>query len=173
MSRNMKRDQKILEYITLTIATIILDVGVYFFKFPNNFSFGGVTGLAMIVCSYIPALPIGAVILVINLPLFIAGRKSEGQMFFIKSLYGTVVSSVMIDLFAGRFEYTEDAMLASIYGGLLLGLGLGLVFWRGASTGGTDIGSKLLLKKFPHISLGKLVLFLDVLIIVAAGKIPA
>lgn len=48
MSRNMKRDQKILEYITLTIATIILDVGVYFFKFPNNFSFGGVTGLAVV-----------------------------------------------------------------------------------------------------------------------------
>ena len=172
----MKKEQIgifLLDLLIITVGCAAFAAGFDIFLDPNRIAPGGVTGLAMIVCSYIPALPIGAVILVINLPLFIAGRKSEGQMFFIKSLYGTVVSSVMIDLFAGRFEYTEDAMLASIYGGLLLGLGLGLVFWRGASTGGTDIGSKLLLKKFPHISLGKLVLFLDVLIIVAAGKIPA
>ena len=87
----MKRDQKILEYITLTIATIILDVGVYFFKFPNNFSFGGVTGLA-VVLSQVTALRASTLNFVINMVLLVFGFLFLGRGFGIKTVYVSVLS---------------------------------------------------------------------------------
>ena len=93
----MKRDQKILEYITLTIATIILDVGVYFFKFPNNFSFGGVTGLA-VVLSQVTALRASTLNFVINMVLLVFGFLFLGRGFGIKTVYVSVLSSLGLSL---------------------------------------------------------------------------
>ena len=143
----MKRDQKILEYITLTIATIILDVGVYFFKFPNNFSFGGVTGLA-VVLSQVTALRASTLNFVINMVLLVFGFLFLGRGFGIKTVYVSVLSSLglsLLDVFCPMQgpltsqpvlelicaflteEYTYDAMILKKYSTLNIGMALFLV----------------------------------------------
>ena len=119
----MKRDQKILEYITLTIATIILDVGVYFFKFPNNFSFGGVTGLA-VVLSQVTALRASTLNFVINMVLLVFGFLFLGRGFGIKTVYVSVLSSLglsLLDVFCPmQGPLTSQPVLELIYAIVLI-----------------------------------------------------
>ena len=121
----------------LTDAVIIIAgcaiyaLGLVIFLEPNNIAPGGVSGIALIINFIFPSASVGVLIIVLNIPLFLAGWKFEGKPFLFKSLFGTVISSIMIDLFTGIFTYTDDSLLAAIYGGLLIGVGLGLVFTRG------------------------------------------
>ena len=141
------------------------------FMSPNSIAPGGVTGISMIVNHLLPRLPVGGLIIVINLPLFVMGWRSEGRTFLLKSVAGTALSSVFIDLFSGRFSYTEDALMAAIYGGLLMGAGLGLVLSRGATTGGSDIAGRLLLNRFPYMSFGRVIFAVDLCVITLAAAV--
>ena len=115
------------------------------FVAPNQIAMGGVTGLAQIVNALLPMLPVGVLTMVINVPLFLAGWRLLGGHLLVSSLFAMAVSSVAIDVIAWLVAFQPmDPMLATIYGGVLMGGSLGIVFLQGATTGGTDLIARLL-----------------------------
>lgn len=172
MNSNKKKKIRntLVDVLGITVGCFLFAVAFDVFLDPNGIAPGGVTGLAMVINRWLPVdIPIGVLALILNIPLFIAGWRHSGRDFLIKSIFGTVLSSVFIDLLAGIYVYTEDAIMAAIFGGVLMGAGVGLVFTRGATTGGSDIVGRLLRIKFPHISMGRLILVVDVAIILLAA----
>lgn len=147
------------------IGSFLYAIAINVFTAPNNILIGGFSGVATML-NYLFGLPIGTVIFVLNIPFFIISFYKFGYKFIIKTLIATLIASVLIDTTAPFLSaYTGDKLLSSIYGGVLAGAGLGIVFLRGATTGGTDIIAKLLRLKFTHISMGRVILFLDLIII--------
>lgn len=132
---------------------------------------GGVTGVAMLLCAFFPQLPLGVTVLVINIPLFLLSWRILGHKFLLYTAFGTLVSSLLIDLFARLPAIETDPLLAGVFGGLVAGAGLGLVFTRGATTGGSDIIARLLKIPLPHIQLGRLMLAFDGCVAIAAGLV--
>lgn len=166
----MKSENKviktILKYVVIALGTFIYGLAVNFLMRPNGIISGGITGIAMVINYAFPVLPIGVMIFVINIPIFIVGFKALGWRFVIGSLVGMLGLSVFIDLVElFSFPLTDNPLLAALFSGVITGFGLGLVFLMGASTGGTDIIVKVVRKKHQHFNLGTLVLILDVIII--------
>ena len=127
---------------------------------------GGLTGLAQIINALVPALPVGVLSFLMNVPLFLAGWKLIGGHLLVSSLYAMAVSSLAIDGIALVYAFPAmDPMLAALYGGVVMGVGLGLVFSQGATTGGTDIIGKLLKLKFSWLPIGKLILVPDMVVV--------
>lgn len=156
----------ILKYLVIAIGTFIYGLGVNFLMRPNGIISGGITGIAMVINYAFPVIPIGVMIFVINIPIFIVGFKALGWRFVIGSLVGMLGLSVFIDLIElFSFPLTDNPLLAALFSGVITGFGLGLVFLMGASTGGTDIIVKVVRQKHQHFNLGTLVLILDVIII--------
>ena len=163
------KTKKVFELLTDNIVWIIgctlYAAAINFFNVPNNIAQGGFSGLAIVI-NYVSGLPVGAVNLALNIPILLLALKFIGKKFVIKTLWVTVLLSVIIDLVALiPYEYTGDKLLASIFSGALLGAGVALVAARGSTTGGTDVLSKLLRLVLPHISYGKLVMFSDMVVI--------
>ena len=157
------------DLLFIIVGSALYAFSVDYFIAPNNFSTGGVTGIATMF-NYITGFPIGTSIIIINIPLLIFSFRHFGIDMLVKTLSATVLSSILIDLF-GKYiiPYNADnKLLAAVFGGLLTGLGLGLVFLRGGTTGGTDIIAKLIKLKLPQLSMGTTVLFCDSVIILAA-----
>ncbi|MCK9479347.1 MAG: YitT family protein [Firmicutes bacterium] len=151
----------------MIIGSFIAAAAISLFLAPNKITGGGINGVA-IVLHYFLRYPVGIITLVLNIPLFMLGIWSEGKGFGIKSIYATILMSVFIDLLEGLPAFTDDVFLAGIFGGLLMGVGLGLVFVSGATTGGTDIIAKLVQKAVRHLSIGKILLTVDILVILTA-----
>jgi uncharacterized membrane-anchored protein YitT (DUF2179 family) len=140
------------------------------FLIPHHFVPGGISGIAMI-ANYFAGLPVGALIMVLNIPVFLLGLKTMGKKYVVNSLAGMVVSSVFIDLFHEVLKLpsaTGNPVLASIYGGVMLGVGLGIVFRGRASTGGSDIIG-MVISKYTGMSLGYGIMVTDFLVISASG----
>jgi uncharacterized membrane-anchored protein YitT (DUF2179 family) len=140
------------------------------FLIPHHFVPGGVSGLAIIL-NYFFRLPVGAMIIVLNIPIFLFGLRTMGKKYVLKSLVGMIVSSVMIDVFHEVLKVrsaTDNKVLAAIYGGILLGIGLGIVFRGRASTGGSDIVG-MVVSKYTGISIGFGIMIADFVIISASG----
>ena len=159
-------------YGIITLGAVIYALGFNAFVEPNRIAMGGVTGLAQIINALAPSLTVGALTVVMNIPLFLAGWKFIGGHLLVSSLYAMVVSSLAIDAIAMVYTFPAmDPILAVLYGGAVIGLGMGLVFSQGATTGGTDIIGKLLKLKFPWLPLGKLMLIPDVTIIALVAAV--
>ncbi len=160
------------DYITITIGTFLIAIGLILFLQPNTIAPGGVTGLAVIIQKMI-GIPIDITNLGINIPLFVMGVKVLGKKFGLKTAYGTAMLSLfirMILILLGENNFiVEDLLLASIYGGALMGIGIGLVFKVGGTTGGTDLAGAILNKYIPNISIPKLMTMIDLIIVVMAG----
>lgn len=140
------------------------------FLIPHHFVPGGVSGIAMI-ANYFSGLPVGALIMALNVPVFLLGLKTMGKKYVLSSLAGMVVSSVFIDLFDKVLKLpsaTDNPVLASVYGGIMLGIGLGIVFRGRSSTGGSDIIG-MVISKYAGVSLGFGIMIVDFLIISASG----
>lgn len=149
-------------------GSALFAVAIDTFSAPNAIAPGGATGLATIF-NYLTGLPIGTAILLINLPLFLLGWRFLGWRFLARTVAATILTSAFIDGLAPFLpQYQGDTLLAALYGGFLSGLGLGLVYLRGATTGGSDLGAKLLSLKLPHVPMGKLIMAVDLVIILAA-----
>ena len=120
-------------------GSFLFAVAVNVFTAPNNIAPGGLTGLSTM-ANYLFGAPIGTTILIFNIPLFIWGVVKVNFRFILKTLAATVISSITIDVTAGLFPpYRGDLMLAALFSGVLSGAGLGLIFMRGGTTGGTDL----------------------------------
>ncbi|MGI5936690.1 MAG: YitT family protein [Oscillospiraceae bacterium] len=164
----MTRDrllQLISIYAKIIIGSAIYAAGFIFFLYPNSIVTGGVTGVAMIV-NYLTRLPVGLLVIILNIPLFALAWKKFGTAFMLSSLVGMVASSILMDVFGIlSLAITSDSLLASVYGGFVTGVGLGLVLSANASTGGVDIVAKLLRRRYQYINFGTLILLLDAVII--------
>ena len=151
------------KYGFITLCCIPFALAFNAFYAPNGLTCGGFTGIGQIVNHFLPFAPVGTVTFLLNLPLFLLGLKRHGRSFLLSSLYATAVSSLFVDLLAAVWTFPPmEPLLACIYGGALLGVGLGFILGRGATTGGTDILVRLLKLKFQGLSIGSLCLGLDV-----------
>ncbi len=140
------------------------------FLIPHHLVPGGVSGIAIMVNAF-SGFPVGVLIMALNVPVFLLGLRTMGKKYVLGSLAGMIVSSVLIDVFSRGLKLgpaTQNPILASIYGGVLLGLGLGLVFRAGASTGGSDIIG-MVLSKFTGMSIGFGIMITDFLVISASA----
>ena len=156
--------------LSIVLGCTLSGLAYALFLIPHHFVPGGVSGLAIIL-NFFLRLPVGATIIVLNIPIFLFGLRTMGKKYVLKSLIGMVLSSVLIDLFFEVLKVpsaTDNKVLASIYGGILLGIGLGLVFRGRASTGGSDIIG-MIISKYTGISIGFGILVADFLVISASG----
>jgi len=161
--------RSIIDYIFFLSGSAFFAFGFSFFIAPNNISPGGLTGIAAII-NYALSLPTGAVLFCLNIPVLILGFKKLGGVFVIKTLFVTALTSILIDLFSYILPgFDGDRLLAAIFGGALSGFGLALVMLRGGTTGGVDVIALVLKQKFPYISIGRLVLILDSIVITLAA----
>lgn len=162
----------LVDYFTIIAGCALYAVGFSVFIEPNSIVVGGATGVATLIHQFVYFLPIGFTIILINLPLFIIGfLKFKGEFLF-KTIISTALSSVFIDIFVALLpQYTGDVILSVLAGGVTMGTGLALVMLRGATTGGTDIVAKLANRKFRFIPIGRLMFFVDVLIVCLSGVI--
>ncbi|MDH7479860.1 MAG: YitT family protein [Syntrophomonadaceae bacterium] len=156
------------DYLGITLGAAILASGLSVFLVPNRIAAGGVSGAATII-HYLFNLPVGMVILILNIPLFLLSLRELGFAFGLRSFYGTVVLGFFVDLFTARLApLTMDVLLAAIYGGVVVGIGMGLVFRFKGTTGGTDLAARII-NKYIKVSLGQSLLAIDFLVIAAAG----
>ena len=154
-------------YFWITVGSILYGFVFDWFYTPNLIGYGGITGVGQVVNAYIPVIPIGLFVFLINIPLFILGWKYIGGHLLVTSLYSMVVSSVAVDAFALVIDFQPmDQMLAAICGGAAIGLSLGLIFAQGATTGGTDLVARLVKLKLPWVPMGKMLLVIDMAVVV-------
>ena len=151
-------------------GTFLYALSVQVFVAPNALAAGGVTGIATTINYLFPVLPTGALIFAINIPLFIISWIVFGRQFIIRTIIATAMNSVFVDVIPQFIPaYEGEKLIAALFGGLLCGIGLGLVFRHGATTGGMDIATRLVRLKLPHISTGTMTLLLDFCVILFAG----
>lgn len=164
--------QKVRSCGIITLGAVIYALAFDWFVAPNQIAMGGVTGLAQIVNALVPVLPVGVLSILVNVPLFLAGWRLLGGRLLVSSLYAMAVSSLAIDVIAWMHTFPPmDPILATLYGGAGMGVGLGLVFSQGATTGGTDIIGKLLKLKLPWLPIGKLVMLPDMVVVILAAVV--
>ena len=160
-------DSKILKYLKeysiITLGCFFYAISINYFFISNHLAEGGVAGICLILY-YLFKLPVGVMYFVINIPLLIIGWRLVGRDFLFKTLYGTSCLSFLITLTQNWKGPSSDIMLGSIYGGVLIGIGLGLIFMVNGSTGGTDIIARILNRYF-DIPMGRTMLFLDIVIL--------
>jgi uncharacterized membrane-anchored protein YitT (DUF2179 family) len=161
---------KIRNALLLVVGCAVMGLAYALFLIPHHFVPGGVSGIAIIINAF-AGWPVGALIVVLNVPVFLLGLKTMGKRYVLHSLAGMIVSSAFIDLFNKVLRLpaaTDNAVLAAIYGGVMLGVGLGIVFRGRASTGGSDIIG-MVLSKHTGLSLGFGIMIADFVVISASG----
>lgn len=160
-----------LDGLFYVMGSVLYALSVNIFTAPNQIAPGGVTGVATLL-NFLWGTPIGTMILLVNLPLLIAAWFRLGKAFTVRTLIVTVLSSVIIDATAPFLPvFRGDKMLIALFGGVLAGAGLGLIYMRGATTGGTEVVARLLERKFRHIPIGRLILLVDALVVAASALV--
>lgn len=162
--------RRVMDYMQITLASLLYSVAVSLFLDPNALAPGGVTGIAIIL-NRLTGLETGTLVLFINIPIIAVGTWKFGWRFILSTMYCTVLTSAFINLLAPFGAATADPFLAALAGGALMAVGIGLVFKAGATTGGTDIIIKLLRLKFPYLKTGRLFLLTDALIVTASALV--
>lgn len=164
----MKESNKFVQMVLLVLGTLILAVAINLLFLPNSLSTGGASGIALIIY-YLYKVPVGFTVILLNIPLFIIALKDLGWKFCSKAIIGTVLLSVFIEITSGIVNLVnieQDLFLGCIFGGLLNGIGLSLVFKGDGSTGGSDLLAQIIYKKRPISSIGQILLVIDSLVII-------
>lgn len=159
--------------LMVILGSAIFALGFDLFLEPAGLNCGGVSGIAMLIDHVVdaPWVSVGLLTILINLPLFLCGYRKIGKYFFFTSLLGTFCNALFFDLFAGLPTPEVEPVLAVVFGGAMTGLGGGIVFLAGASTGGIDIVARLLKLKFRNLPIGKLIFIFDLITAVATGVV--
>lgn len=158
------------DYTWIFLGSVLYSVSFDWFYVPNQIGFGGLTALGMILNHFVSAIPIGTVVLVLNVPLFLLGWKFLGGHTLVSSLFAMTATSVLVDLIAAVYTFPPmDPMLAAVFGGVSLGAALGMIFSKGATTGGTDLTARLLKIPFAWLPVGKLLMAVDLLMLLAVS----
>ena len=156
-------------YAQILLGSVIGGAAYPLFLTPNNIAPGGITGIAIIL-NYLLKLPVGTVSLILNIPLFLIGYRTMGRIFAFRSLLATIFFSLMIDILPFK-PMTDDPLLSTLFGGVLLGIGLGMILRGGATTGGTDMLARMVHRRFQFISTGTFLFGFDFLVVASAGLI--
>lgn len=158
-------------YVGTVFGAALFALGVQIFYRSAQLVSGGVTGIAMII-NLLLDLPVGIMIIAMNIPIFILAFRHFGFKYLLGSIIGTVTSSVFMDLLAlTNFMLTDDPLLCALYGGVLTGLGTGIMYSLGTSTGGFDVIAKVIKEKYPYINFSSFLLYLNGVIILAYALI--
>lgn len=165
MKKESVREQ-MRSYVIITLACVLYALSFNWFYAPNDFTVGGFTGISQIINFFIPVLPVGVMIIVLNVPLFIVGLKKFGFAFLVKSIYTMALSSVLIDVVDVIHQFSPmDPLLACLYGGVTLGVASGLIFREEATTGGSELGAWIVRSHVERLSIGNICLGIDLTII--------
>lgn len=157
--------------VATVLGSAIFALGFALFLGPNDMNAGGISGLAQIAVELTGMGTVGGLSIIINLPLFILGGLKIGRRFFFGSMIGMVLSSVLIDAFAVIAIPTPEPLIAVLYGGVICGVGLGLVFVNGTSTGGSDILVRLLKLRYRNVPIGQISMVFDAIVVVLTGLV--
>lgn len=164
-----KKNSALQDFLLIAFGTLIMSAGYISFFLPNDIAPGGLTGIATLI-RHLTGLPVGTVTLVMNIPLFLVGFRKMGLSFFLRSLAATVALSLLID-YLPLPVLTTNPMLASVFGGIAMGAGLGMILKGGATTGGTDLLASLIADRFPGINLAWVLFGVDALVVAASAFI--
>lgn len=159
-----KAKEHLIWLFKIILGCAIFSLGFDIFLEPNGLNAGGISGIAMLITHITGFGTVGVLSALINLPLFFFGGKKIGMKFFVGSLLGTVFLSVFLDLFTAIPLVETEPLLGCLYGGILCGIGLGIVFMSGASTGGSDIVVRLLKQKYRNLNIGTISIALDFIV---------
>lgn len=159
---------KALQYIIIFLGSVLYAFSVALILEPNRLAPGGASGLAIVLSQFIP-IGTGTIILLLNVPLILLGIKSFGIKFLYTTIFAIIVNSVFVNIFALFPPVLNDVFLASICGGVVNAVSLGIILRLGGTTGGTDIVAKLLRKKMPHLEIGTLFILVDMVIVVISA----
>lgn len=151
----------------VVLGALIYSVGTQYFVVPAQIAPGGAVGIALMI-NHLTALPIGTLTLLINLPLLVLAWFYLSHRFTIRTAAATVLVTVILDFLVTPLcpQYAGDRLLSSVYGGIVVGVGMAFIFLAGFTTGGTDIAGYLLQKKFPHYSIGHALMMIEGVILV-------
>jgi uncharacterized membrane-anchored protein YitT (DUF2179 family) len=161
--------QEIKRYIILFIGSIIYAAGLEIFLVPNNIIDGGVVGIA-IMASHLTGLPLGVFLIIINIPFVYLGYKQIGKTFTLSTLFAILSLSYWTNIFLPIPGLTNDLFLASVFGGIILGIGVGLIVRYGGSLDGTEIVA-ILMDKRSSFSVGEIIMVINLFILSAAGLV--
>jgi len=164
---DLKREVK--RYIFLFIGSIFAAIGLEVFLVPNNIIDGGIIGIS-IISSHLTKWPLGIFVVVLNLPFLVFGYKQIGKTFVFSSLFSIISLSLLTFLFHHRAVVTNDVLLAAVFGGLILGIGVGLIIRSSGSLDGTEMVAIVVSKKIPF-SVGEIVMFFNLFILSSAGLV--
>lgn len=154
---------------TDVVGSLFYAAGVNIFTTPNDIAPGGVTGIATVLHS-VTGIQVGTLSFLLNIPLLILGFVVLGKKTMLNTFRTLLILTVITDsTYFIMPQYTNNMLVSAIFGGAFIGVGLGLIFLRGSTTGGTDILGRMILKKMPHVPLGRILLVIDVIIITGAG----
>ena len=167
MRKNLLKNEQLASAVQIALGCALGALAYPLFLVPNHIAPGGLTGLATVL-NYLFHWPVGTTSLVMNVPLFIIGYRAMGRVFVVRSLVATVLFSVLIDLIPLP-PMTEQPLLGAVFGGVLLGAGLGLILRGGATTGGTDMVARMIHNRFQHISVGAFLFLIDCCVVLMAG----
>ncbi len=159
------------QYVKTVLGCIIFGLGFNLFLEPNGLNAGGISGLAMVLTHLTGIGTVGTLTAIINLPLFVIAGAKIGKRFFIGSLVGMLICSTAIDLFALLPRPATEPLVGALYGGVICGFGLGVVFSTGASTGGSDIIVRLLKRRWPNVPIGTISICFDLAVAVLTGLV--
>jgi len=161
--------KEILRYIFIFIGSIIAAVALEIFLVPNNIIDGGITGISIIM-SHLTGIPLSAFLIVLNLPFLIVGYKQIGKTFVLSSGFGILSLSFWVSVFKPVPGLTDDILLAAVFGGMILGIGVGLIIRNSGSLDGTEMVAIVLTRK-SSFSVGEIVMFFNLFILSSAGLV--
>ncbi len=159
--------EKLSAYAQIVLGCVLGGAAYPLFMTPNKIAPGGLTGVGVIL-NHLFSLPVGMSSLVLNVPLFVVGYRSIGRIFAFRSLIATLLFSVCIDILPLK-AMTLDPLLGTLFGGVLLGIGLGLILRGGATTGGSDMAARMVHKRFSFITVGSFLFAIDFVVVICAG----
>lgn len=166
MNKNYDIKKSVINIIGIAVASVMYAAGISLFLDPNNLVPGGMTGLAMIL-NRLTGLETGTLVFMMNIPLLIISIWKFGLKFLLSTIYAIIISSLFMNIFVISGALTDDLLLASLAGGGLVALGLGIIFKAGATTGGTDIVVRLIKIRHKHIKTGRIFLVVDIAVVSA------
>ena len=164
-----KAIQTLYWFVKIIAGCVVFALGFDLFLAPHDLNAGGISGLAQIIVHVVGFGSVGTATMLMNLPLFAVGGMRIGRKFFVGSLVGMIVSSLALDLLTRIPVPATEPLLAALYGGVICGLGLGVVFSTGASTGGSDIIVRLLKLKYQHVPIGTINIIFDLCVATLTG----
>ncbi|MDQ0242664.1 uncharacterized membrane-anchored protein YitT (DUF2179 family) [Bacillus fengqiuensis] len=165
--KKLPKKQVVQRTLLITIGAVLMAIGLEIFLVPNNVIDGGVVGISIIL-SHLTGWKLGAFIFILNLPFFFIGYKQIGKTFALSTLYGIAILSIGTTLLHPVPGLTEDVLLATVFGGIILGIGVGIVIRYGGSLDGTEILAILINNKTPF-SVGEIIMFFNLFILGSAG----